>query len=224
LVRRLLAREGHEVFTPSLTGIGERVHLVSPQVTLTTHVQDVVNQILFEDLSDIVLVGHSYGGMVATGAVMHVHDRIRELVFLDAFVPSNGDTVFGLAGDTGPSVLRLGGDWLVPPLPRDFDDPAEGVWQNARRVPHPTACFSEPLRLEKPLEQYDFGLTYIKATLEPREAPGGQVFWDHADHARESTRWSYHEVATNHMVANNRPQELAALLLQTLPTSPSRSP
>jgi pimeloyl-ACP methyl ester carboxylesterase len=213
-VRRLLAGAGHEVFTPSLTGIGERVHLVSPQVDLTTHIQDVVNQVLYEDLEDIVLVGHSYGGFVATGAVRHVHERIRELVFLDAFVPADGDTVLGLAGNTGPSVLRLGADWLVPPLPREFDDPVEGAWQNARRVPHPTACFSEPVRLYKPLEEYDFGLTYIKATLEPREAPGGQVFWAHADHARESGHWGYYEVATNHMVANNKPQELAGLLTE----------
>ena len=105
-VRRLLAGAGHEVFTPSLTGIGERVHLVSPQVDLTTHVQDVVNQVLFEDLADIVLVGHSYGGFVAAGAVLHVHERIRELVFLDAFVPADGDSVFALAGRPGPPVLR----------------------------------------------------------------------------------------------------------------------
>ena len=78
-VRKLLAAEGHEVFTPSLTGIGERVHLASPQVDLTTHVNDVVNQIVFEDLRDIVLVGYSYGGVVVTAAVEHVHDRVREL-------------------------------------------------------------------------------------------------------------------------------------------------
>src|ERR1700741_3645694 len=104
-VRRPLREAGHEVFTPSLTGIGERVHLASPQVDLTTHVNDVVNQIVFEDLRDIVLVGYSYGGVVVTAAVEHVHDRIRELVYLDAFVPSDGDSAFDALGVSGPSMI-----------------------------------------------------------------------------------------------------------------------
>jgi pimeloyl-ACP methyl ester carboxylesterase len=214
-VRRLLAREGHEVFTPSLTGIGERVHLSSPQVNLTTHVQDVVNQILFEDLSGIVLVGHSYGGAVITGAVMHVHDRIRALVFLDAFVPDDGDTVSGLGGRSAPRVFGLNEDWLVPPYPREYDDPAEAAWQTARRVPHPMGCFVEPVRLAKPLEDYDFGLTYIRATADAPDAPGSDGFRRAAEHARVSSRWRHLEIATNHMVSSNRPEELARMLAET---------
>ena len=84
-VRRLLQRAGHEVFTPSLTGIGERAHLSSPLVNLTTHVRDVTNHILYEDLRDITLVGFSYGGFVVMGALEHVAERVRHLVFLDAF-------------------------------------------------------------------------------------------------------------------------------------------
>ena len=99
-VRTLLTAAGHDVFTPSLTGIGERVHLASPQVDLTTHVTDVVNQVVFEDLREIVLVGYSYGGVVVTGAAEHIHDRIRELVFLDAFVPSDGESAFDALGRT----------------------------------------------------------------------------------------------------------------------------
>ncbi len=87
IVRPMLTAHGHEVFTPSLTGVGERVHLASPQVDLSTHIADVVNQIFYEDLHDIVLLGFSYGGMVVTGALAHVGDRVRHLVFLDAFVP-----------------------------------------------------------------------------------------------------------------------------------------
>ena len=214
-VRRSLARDGHEVFTPSLTGIGERVHLVSPQVNLTTHVQDVVNQILFEDLENVVLVGHSYGGAVISAAVMHVPDRIRELVFLDAFVPDDGDTVSGLGGRNAPRVFALGEAWLVPPHPREYDDPAEGAWQNARRVPHPMGCFTEPVRLPKPLEEYDFGLTYIRATADSPGAPGSEAFSKAAEHAKASSRWRYREIATNHMVPSNRPQELAKMLAET---------
>ena len=87
-VRGPLREAGHEVFTPSLTGIGERAHLTSPQVSLTTHIADVVNAVWYEDLSDIVLLGYSYGGAVVTGALEHIGDRVRHLVYLDAFVPA----------------------------------------------------------------------------------------------------------------------------------------
>ncbi len=92
-VRGPLRAAGHEVFTPSLTGIGERAHLTSPQVCLTTHVTDVVNTVGYEDLRDIVLLGFSYGGFVVTGALEYVAERVRHLVYLDAFVPDDGDTV-----------------------------------------------------------------------------------------------------------------------------------
>lgn len=211
-VRRLLAVDGHEVFTPSLTGIGERVHLVSPQVDLTTHVHDVVNLIVFEDLCDVVLVGYSYGGAVVTSALAHISDRVRELVYLDAFVPSDGETVTGLSGREPRSTITVADEWLVPPPERDYDDPEEAAWQTARRVPHPVRCFTEAIRLAKPIEDFKFGLTYIKATADSREAPGGNAFWDAADHASSSGRWRYYEIASNHMVASNRPQELATLL------------
>ena len=97
-VRGRLQAQGHEVFTPSLTGIGERVHLVSPQVDLTTHVDDVVNHVLYEDLDGIVLLGFSYGGMVVTGALEHVAPRVRHLVYLDAFVPDDGQSLVDLTG------------------------------------------------------------------------------------------------------------------------------
>lgn len=212
-VRRRLAEQGHAVFTPSLTGIGERVHLVSPQVNLSTHVQDVVNLVLYEDLGPIVLVGFSYGGMVVTGCIDHIGDRVRELVYLDAFVPADGDSVSALSGRDLPDTLTVGGEWLVPPLERAYDDPAEGRWQTERRVPHPVRCFTEPVRLRAPLEAWPFGLTFIKATAEGRDAPGGNAFWDAADHAGASGRWRYHEIDTNHVVASNRPAELVAILV-----------
>jgi pimeloyl-ACP methyl ester carboxylesterase len=213
-VRRLLQTEGHTVFTPSLTGIGERVHLVSPQVDLTTHVLDVVNTVLYEDLRDAILVGYSYGGAVVTGAVAHIGDRIRELVYLDAFVPSDGDTVSRLSGRDQDAIAIAGDAWLVPPPSRNYDDPAEAAWQTERRVPHPLRCFSEPVRVPKPIEEHLFGLTYIKATADPPDAPGGAEFWRAAAHAKASRRWRYREIATNHMVASNRPRELVAILLE----------
>ena len=210
-MRPLLQAQGHAVFTPSLTGIGERVHLTGAQVDLTTHVQDVVNAVLYEDLTDIVLLGFSYGGMVVTGALDRIGDRVRHLVYLDAFVPSDGESVNGILGRPAAMTRGLGDDWLVTAMPRTYDDPAEGAWAEVRRVPHPAACFAEPVRLSQPLEDWPFSLTYIKATDDAREAGG--AFWPAGDRANTSPRWHYAEVDTNHMIPNNRPGRLAELLL-----------
>ena len=212
-VRGPLRAGGHEVFTPSLTGIGERAHLTSPQVCLTTHITDVVNTVLYEDLREIVLLGFSYGGFVVTGALEHISDRVRHLVYLDAFVPEDGDTVEAVGGAGTRDVIELGRDWLAPPMPRDYDDAAEAAWSAARRTPHPVGCFTEPVRLARPLEDYPFTRTYIKVTGEPRPESGGP-FWAAADRAKASPAWRYREIATSHMVASNRPGELARLLLE----------
>ena len=212
-VRGPLREAGHEVFTPSLTGIGERAHLTSSQVGLSTHVTDVANAVLYEDLRDIVLLGYSYGGFVVTGALEHIGDRVAHLVYLDAFLPADGDTVDGHTGMSGRDVTGFGLGWLVPPPPREFDDPAEAAWANPRRTAQPARCFTEPVRLGRALEDYPFTRTYIKATGEPRPEGGGP-FWDAADRARRSPAWRYREVATNHMIPSNGPDELARLLLE----------
>ena len=215
-VRRLLQAAGHEVTTPSLTGIGERVHLAHPLVNLSTHVRDVANHLLYEDLQDVVLVGFSYGGCVVTGALEHIAERVRHLVFLDAFVPKNGDSVGSLM--RGAALRRpklgLGDDWLLGSPERDYDDPAEREWMAARRTGHPKGCFGEAVFLAQPLEDYPFTRTYIKATAGPADDPIDAAFRQAARHAQGSPAWRYFEIATNHMVASNRPQQLAALLLK----------
>ena len=218
-VRGPLQAAGHKVFTPGLTGIGERVHLASPQVCLTTHIADVVNTITYEDLRDIVLLGFSYGGLVVTGALEYIADRVRHLVYLDAFVPADGECAAALAGDaTDRRVVGLGDGWLVAPVDREFADPAVGAWVNARRTPHPVGCFVEPVRLRRALEDFAFSRTYIKATEDPRPGPDGprsaRSFWAAADRAARSPAWRYREVATGHMVPINRPDELTRLLLE----------
>ena len=212
LVRRPLQAAGHDVFTPSLTGLGERAHLISPQVDLTTHVLDVVNQVIYEDLDDIVLLGFSYGGMVVTGCLAHVADRVKHLVYLDAFVPSDGQSVLDLIGNDAPPVA-IGAPWLVPPAPRELDDPAEAEFILPRRLPHPLATFAERVHLAQPLEDFAFERTYIRATADAPDAPGASVFDAIAQHASASPAWHYHEIATNHLIPNNRPAELAELLL-----------
>lgn len=218
-VRPLLWRAGHAVFTPSLTGIGERAHLTGPHVDLSVHVDDVVNTILYEDLREIVLVGFSYGGMVVTGALAHVGDRVRELVYLDAFVPHDGQAVADLTsamgpGDALPAVRRPGEPWLVPPRDRAYDDPAEAEFAAPRRSHQPLRTFTEPVRLLRPLEEHPFGRTYVKALGDPRKPAGPDAFWDAADRYRDHPAWRYREHPSNHMIPQNDPAGLAAMLLE----------
>lgn len=217
-VRPLLQAEGHEVFTPSLTGIGERSHLTSPTVDLSTHVLDVVNMIRYEDLTDIVLLGFSYGGMVVTGALDHIGDRVRHLVYLDAVVPADGMSaadVMGMSLDaSGGSAEKIdpGSSWLIPPRPRPLADPDLMAWSEARRSNQPLRTFTERVHLSKPLEDWPMSLTYIKASDDPDE-DADSAFWKMARVAEKSDRWSYREIATNHMVPITRPQEFVAILL-----------
>ena len=157
-----------------------------------------------------MLLGFSYGGMVVTGAVSHVADRVRHLVYLDAFLPEDGQSLNDLTDQPGDPVLELGEQWLIPARPREYEDPAEAAFADLRRTPHPRGCFTEQVRLPRQLEDYPFGRTYIKATVE--EYP--KAFWNAADRARSSPSWNYREIATNHMVPMNRPQELTEMLLE----------
>jgi pimeloyl-ACP methyl ester carboxylesterase len=211
-VRKLLRADGHEVTTPCLSGIGERVHLVSPLINLSTHVRDVVNHVLYEDLREIVLVGFSYGGFVVTGALEHIADRIKHLVFLDAFVPKNGDTAQGLTRGLGRLAIALGEEWQVGGPSREYDDPAEAEWMTARRTSHPKGCFTEAVYLAQPLESFAFTRTFIKASRSSGTDPGEPAFRQAARQVQASSAWRYFEIATNHMVASNRPEELARLL------------
>lgn len=210
-VRPLLWAAGHEVFTPSLTGIGEREHLASPQVSLSTHVDDVVGTIHFEGLHDIVLLGFSYGGMVVTGALERVADQVREIVYLDAMLPSDGQSAFDLVGRRLPPDEHV--PWAVAGLPREFEDPAEGAFHLARRSLQPVRTLTEPVRLTRPLEDLPLGRTYVKALGDPRSPSGPDAFYDAADRVRDDPRWRYVESTSNHMIPQNRPRELADLLL-----------
>ena len=224
-VRPLLQAAGHDVFTPSLTGLGDRAHLVSPLVNLSTHIRDVVNLVLYEDLRDIVLVGHSYGGMVVTGTVDHIADRIAHLVYLDAFLPDDGQSLHAMTGqNTEPDAGRDAGGigpapdtgWLVTPPERAYDSPADAAWAGARRQPQPIACFREPVSLSRPLEERGFSLTYVKATADPDSSPGAAVFWAAAERTRADQRWRYAEVATDHLIPQKDPAAVAKILLDLL--------
>src|SRR3972149_4847700 len=121
-IRPLLWSKGHEVYTPSLTGLGERRHLAGPHVHLSTHIEDVANVFFYEDLSGVVLLGHSYGGMVVTGVADRLPERIAHLVYLDAFLPNDGDSLYSLGGGRVPQTedpsTGSGQGWQGPPTQR----------------------------------------------------------------------------------------------------------
>jgi ribulose-5-phosphate 4-epimerase/fuculose-1-phosphate aldolase/pimeloyl-ACP methyl ester carboxylesterase len=201
-VRPLLQSAGHTVFTPSLTGLGERVHLASPQVNLSTHIQDVCNTLFYEDLTDVILVGHSYGGMVVAGVADRMPERIKHLVFLDAFVPRDGQSLRDIGGNAGNDAS----EWLVPPRPsrEPMDD-----WTLARRGPHPRGCFDEKVHLTQPLEDRPFSRTYIVATGRQDPSP---VFDKTADWLRDFARWNVREIGGGHGMTRTNPEGLFRLL------------
>ncbi len=159
-VARLLRAQGHEVYTPTLTGLGEREHLLGPHVDLDLHVTDVVKVLEFEDLHDVILVGHSYGGMVITGVADRVPERLANLVYLDAACPQNGQSLVDVAADmmraAYESVRVIHGVELVlfpgqfPMTPGDYygvTDPKQIAWMKPKLTPHPWKCFEQPLVL-----------------------------------------------------------------------------
>jgi pimeloyl-ACP methyl ester carboxylesterase len=203
-VRPLLQEAGHTVFTPSLTGQGERAHLASPEVNLSTHIQDVCNTLWYEDLNDVVLVGHSYGGMVVTGVADRMPERIQHLVYLDAFLPDSGQSLYDLGGGTG----RDSTDWRVPGLERS--EPAD-PWEEARRVPHQRATLAEKIRLSAPLETRPFSLTYIVAT---ERADPGVIFDRTAERLRGNPHWTVREITGGHGMIRTNPDGLVRLFLE----------
>jgi len=204
---RVLRQAGQDVHTPSLTGIGERVHLASPEVDLSTHIADVVNALRYEDLREVVLVGHSYGGMVVTGAADREPSRVRTLVYLDAFVPENGQAAADLVAPEFRAALP-GLGWQVPPLPpsrQGMTDPREVEWMGERRCAQPAGTFKEKISLSgafKGPRVYIFCSGYSPTTFAPFAAK-----------TRNDPAWRYHELATHHYPQVSMPAETAGVLL-----------
>ncbi len=145
-VRAALQAKGHSVFTPTLTGVAERAHLLHPGVNLQTHTLDVVNLIRWEELSDIVLCGHSYGGMVVTGVADQLPDRIRSLVYLDAFVPEHGQRLADFAPIADDQLIE---GWQCKPISAaTFGvNAADRDWVDRQCTVQSVACFTQPAQL-----------------------------------------------------------------------------
>jgi pimeloyl-ACP methyl ester carboxylesterase len=209
LVTPLLRQAGHDVHAVTLTGLGERAHLASPEIDLDTHVQDVVNVLFYEDLRDVVLAGHSYGGRVITGVADRVPERLSQLVYLDAAVPSLEDP----AGDRRRQELidraqREGDGWRIPPGDMQGDDPPDVVaWAQPRRNPQPLKTFTQPVRLERGETTLPRSFVYCARGKEPGSAQAQRAARIKAD-----SRWRYFELDTGHNLHYSAPRETLAIL------------
>ena len=211
-MRSRLEQRGHMLFVPTHTGLGERLHLATPEIGLGTHIADVLGVIEFEDLRDVILVGHSYGGMVATGVADRAADRVSQLVYLDAFVPRSGQSLFDLQTPELRARMRdkareSGDGWRVPPNPTPPDtSEADVAWIRPRRMMQPLRCFEEPLQLEGHAAHLPRSYIYCQ-----RAAPG-DGFRPFAEHARSDPDWRYYELDASHSPHVTAPDALAELL------------
>ncbi len=210
-MRSRLRERGHELFTPTYTGIGERSHLASAVIDLETHIEDIVRVLDFEGLRDVILVGHSYGGMVATGVADRCAPSIAKLVYLDAFVPRNGQSLFDLQAEESrvrmlTGVRESGDGWRVPANPMPPDTSPEALaWAMPRRIMQPLKTFTQPVRLTGAVDQLP--RTYIYC----RKNGPGDVFRQFADRAKGEPGWQYHELDASHNPHITMPDTLAEL-------------
>ncbi len=207
----LMAAAGHRLVTPTYTGLGERGHLASPSNDLDTHIQDILAVIKYEDLQEIVLIGHSYGGMVATGVADRARDKISQLIYLDAFVPRDGEALFDLISPEARKGMResakAGDGWRVPSLqiPPDTSE-ADRAWLAERRMAQSIKCFDTPLRLT------GGEITVPRSYIYCQRATPADTFRPFANRAKSEPGWRYHEIDASHSPHVTAPEVLARLL------------
>ena len=199
----LLEARGYKVYRPSLSGLGEHFNTASPDIGLATHIDDIVNFILFEDLHDIILLGHSYGGMVITGVADRIPDRISRLIYLDAFLPNDGESLMSLRKPGSLAIEQMSKDgfvipsWVKPdkPLPKD--------------VPHPLKTLTDPISLKNPAAR-KIPATYI-LTVEKGKSPEEDDFYPSAERAK-ARGWPVQIMEANHVPMWYLPEATADLL------------
>jgi pimeloyl-ACP methyl ester carboxylesterase len=211
-MRPLLRAAGHEFWTPTYTGLGERAHLGHAGVSLDTHIQDVVAVLEIEDLKDVILVGHSYGGMVATGVADRARARIAQLVYLDAFAPLDGQSVFDLVAPEAGEKMRAGAaasesGFGIPSSPMPSDTPqADVAWANPRRMPQPVKAFETRLRLSAEP-------TAARSYIYCKRAGIADAFGPFAARAQREG-WRYFEIDASHNPHITNPEGLLDILSQ----------
>ncbi|AHH15214.1 putative esterase, alpha/beta hydrolase family [Nocardia nova SH22a] len=213
-----LASAGHRVSTPTLTGYGDRRHLLGPEVGLDTHVDDIVDLIVAEDLTEVILVGHSYAGLVISAVANRIPDRIAHLVYLDAMVPQHGETavdVLPVCQDLIDLARQSGTDWRIPPMAElpapaglfGVTDPTDLAWLRTMLSDQPVRCLQQSVSLDNPGTDA-IPRTHIHCTAgEParRPIPATQP------NGAPARVW---ELPTGHDCMITMPRELTELLLQ----------
>jgi len=201
---KFLAADGHEVHRATLTGLGERMHLNSPDINLQTHIDDVVNLILFEDLHDIVLTGHSYGGMVITGVMDRVPGRIRHVVFLDAAVPDDGMSLWDLFGGKGPQdPARFADGFMQVPWVTPETKPPHNVKQSIK-------CFNQPVTYKNPAAKA-LDVTYVAFVPKDKSAEE-RAKTDKSWQRAVSRGWTIRTFPGGHVAHQEDPRGVASLM------------
>jgi pimeloyl-ACP methyl ester carboxylesterase len=220
----LLRAGGHDTYATTATGLGERAHLADPAIDLDLFVTDVVNVLVYEDLTDVTLVGWSFGGMIITGVAERVPERLAPLVYLDAAVPADGETGYdaegygpedvaadrtdaAAAGRPGFQVVDRYAEWIRALTP----DPADQAWLFARLVPQPLATCTQPLRIGNPAAAA-LPRAFVFCTEGEGDAPEGPTARN-AARARSDPGWRYRELAENHLAPVTAPRATAEALL-----------
>ena len=200
-VDSLLTETGSAVYRPTLTGQGERVHLASPNVGLDTHIKDIVNTILYEELSNVILVGHSYGGMVVTGVADSIPERIFKLIYIDAIVPEDNESAFSIFEERYNRFEVVNGG-IIPPWVSEGTSPPKDV-------PHPMKTWKDRIRLKNP-ERLKISTTYI-LTVEKGADPTLDDFASQAERAKKKG-WSMLQLEADHNAQWSAPDEFVKML------------
>lgn len=203
-VDSILTSKGNHVYRPTLTGLGERVHLANKEINLTTHIDDIVNLLKYENLHNVILVGHSYGGMVISGVAEQAPDRIKQLIYLDAFVPENGESIQTIVGATWDKMV-------VPNIKDGFVGYPFGPTEPnpPNDVPQPLKTFTETIKIGNPLV-LKIPTCYILMT---KDGKGG--FEESAKRARQR-KWKIITLEGGHYSMREQPEELVKILVTAL--------
>ncbi len=219
-----LRERGHRVYLPTLTGLGERSHLLSANITLNTHADDLINTLLWEDLSDVILVGHSFGGIAVSAAADIVPERIRSLIYLDSLLIQNGESPFSVVPAEVAAARRKlaqeSPDGLTIPVPPPeafgVSDPADAQWLRDKCTPHPVSTYESSLSLRHPLGN---GLPVTYIAVQPEYGPLQSV----REWVKQQSDWEYISIDAGHDAMVTSPDTVTALLLDIAARAPTAS-
>jgi pimeloyl-ACP methyl ester carboxylesterase len=203
-----LLEDGHTVYRATLTGLGERMHLNSTEVDLQTHINDVVNLILFEDLHNVVLTGHSYGGMVITGVMDRIPERLRHVVFLDAAVPEDGMALWDLFGGNGPrDPSRFADGFMQVPWVKPDTPPPHNVKQSIK-------CFNQPVSYKNPAA-LALNVTYVAFVPKDKSAEE-RAKTDKSWQRAQARGWTIRTFPGGHVAQQEDPRGVATLIVDSV--------